>query len=780
MTLQKFTAAALAALTLALPLSGCRKGEKDGEEQAKPQVLTNVFRGTVYPLPEPYSVSENGLTVWDPATGRLTCAASGYTEGEDEDGNYTYTAKNAIFTLDENGVVEERELDGPGDDGYIQSVCLSGDDVVYLWSRWGEDGGDTWFLTRLDGETGERFDSGELTSFFTAADGGWFNVHRMCADGDGDIYLNADQEIVVLNRDFVKQFSVMAPGWINSMASSPEGEVIVAGYLNDAQSIAPIDKAAKALGRSTPLPDSVSDLYFGEGHDFYYTNDTGVWAADLGADGKYETTPILNFLNSNLSQDTATLLAVPDEETVLFAETTNEENWYRSPAVWHKAEDVDLSAVKVVEIAYATYMNSQLPGKIVKYNREHPDTRIIVTDFSQYATDSDWQAGQKKLATDMVNGLYKPDLVFGSPDNADIAALLSKKLYADLRPYTEKDDLFNPENLFGAVKSAFTAKDGSLWGLTSDFSISTLLSTPALLGKYASENGWTLGEMMDFAASLPEDRELMAYMTRDNGVSLLGGGYGAFIDEEAGTCDFENPDFVKYLEFVKSLPASWEEYQAKTASGQMDWDDVYRLYHEGKIALKDVNFYDLGEFLNLEMAFGTKDYTMIGFPKSGEGDTGSVFSTSNAYVMTKYAEDPETAWDVMKFLLDPSSAEHYDGIPPVKSAFEEMCGEYYTYKFEFYYDGSASWGSYDPETDEARSSEDLDRPGIVVFFTKDDAARIRDFLDQPVNPLEGAVNDEVQSIIREEISALSGGSVDAAGCAARIQSRVGLWLAEHK
>ena len=39
---------------------------------------------------------------------------------------------------------------------------------------------------------------------------------------------------------------------------------------------------------------------------------------------------------------------------------------------------------------------------------------------------------------------------------------------------------------------------------------------------------------------------------------------------------------------------------------------------------------------------------------------------------------------------------------------------------------------------------------------------------------------EILGIIDEEISVFLGGAVSAEDCAARIQSRVSLWLAEHK
>ena len=779
---RRILSGALAVLLLALPLAACKKNTAAEEEPEEPKILTNVFRGNPRVLPEPYSILEDAPVSWDAATGQITCAASAYIESEpDADGYIDYGMQYASITLDENGVVAQQPIEFSGD-GYISKVFAGEDATFFLWENYDMDSGsESWYLTRLDAQTGEKIDSPELSTFFGDGVRGWFYISSIAQDKEGDLYLNVDQEIAVLNRDFVWQFSVSTPGWVNSMAASSDGTVWVVGYFGDDMGIAPIDKTAKALGKTSDLPSGVNEIYFGAGHDFYYTDDTGIWAADLGEDGKYQTVPVMNYLNSNVSRDDMTLLAVIDEETILFAERTDEENWTRSPSVWRHAEDVDLSAVTVIEVAYADYLEYSIPRRIVKFNRAHPDMRIVTTDYSRYATEEDYEAGINKLSMELVNGTYKPDIVLGMPEYAPLSTVLEKKLYTDLTPYVGKDDKFSRENIFGAVLSAFTAKDGSLWALTTRASISTLLSTPALLGKYADRDGWTLGEMLDYAASLPEGVELLEGMTQDSASMLLAGGYGAFIDEEAATCHFEDPDFLAYLAFVKSLPKDWEEYQAKAASQQVDYDERYHLYHEGKIALKGVDFYDMAEFLNLEMAYGTKDYVMIGFPRSSEDVSGAKFSSGTAAAITKYAKNPDAAWAAFKAIIDPDDDQYRNDIPILRSSFDVMCEEYYSYRFEFYYDGSASWGTYDPDSpDDQRTTEDLDRPGIVTFFTKEDAERIKAFLDQPVTPVGGAVNAEVEGIIMEEISAFLGGSVDAAGCAKRIQSRVSIWLAEHK
>ena len=782
MNKNRILAGALAVLLLVLPLASCRKKTAVEEESEEVKILTNVFRGNPRVLPEPYSILEDAPVTWDAATGQITCAASAYIEGEpNEEGEIPYEVRYAAITLDENGVVSEQPIEFSGD-GYISKVFAGAGATFFLWENYDMDSGsESWYLTRQDAETGETIDSPELSTLFDDSGHGWFYIKYIAQDAEGYLYLNADQEIVVLNRDFVRQFSVSTPGWLNSMAASSDGTVWVVGYFGNGMAIAPIDKASKGLGKASDLPSGVNEIYFGAGHDFYYSDDAGIWAADLGEDGKYQTVPVMDYLNSNVSRNDMTLLSVVDEETILFAELTDEEKWTRSPSVWRHAEDVDLSAVTVIEVAYADYLDYMIPLRIVKFNREHPDMRIVTTDYTRYNTEDEWGAGQTKLAMELANGLYKPDIVLGRPENTSLSTVYAKKLYTDLTPYIEKDDKFNRENIFGSVLSAFTAKDGSLWALTGNLTLSTLLSTPELLGKYAEADGWTLGEMMDYAASLPEGTELMESMTRDSASYLLADGYGTFIDEEAAVCRFEDPDFLAYLAFVKSLPKDWEEYQAKAASQQVDYDERYHLYHEGKIALKGVDSYDMAEFLNLEMAYGTKDYVMIGFPRVSDGVSGSKFSAGNSAVITKFTKNPDAAWAVLKAIIDQDTDQHRDNIPILRSSFDAMCEEYYSYRFEFYYDGSASWGTYDPDNpDDQRTTENLDRPGIVTFFTKEDAERIKAFLDQPVAPVGGAVNDEISSIIAEEVSAYLGGSVDAAGCAKRIQSRVSLWLAEHK
>ena len=77
--------------------------------------------------------------------------------------------------------------------------------------------------------------------------------------------------------------------------------------------------------------------------------------------------------------------------------------------------------------------------------------------------------------------------------------------------------------------------------------------------------------------------------------------------------------------------------------------------------------------------------------------------------------------------------------------------------------------------------DDLDTLGWISIPTEDDFARLEAFLDNDAGyPLTERVSPEVNAIIEEEISAYFAGVGSAEDCAKKIQSRVSLWLAEHR
>ena len=783
MNFRKITAGVLAALTIATCAAGCAKKETTDDEAEHTEVLTNIFKGEFYSLPEEYSIDSRIVPLYDAEAGTLLCYASKYESWENEDGDYESAMLNKLFTVSPEGVQSEVEFTLP-ENNYVAGGIFADGDFIFLTQIY-EDNSDSlaWAINRCDMKTGETSDGVPISGMFSNGMSDWLYIEAIAVDGDGDIYISADQEIVVLNVDFEKQFSVQSQNWINRMAVGADGVMYITGWMGEGFGISPIDKTTRSVGSAKTLPSNANDIWFGEGYDLYYAADSGVYGMNWDEQGKAgEGELVMSYLNSNVSRDSVELLGVIDAETILFSERTNDEDYTRAPALYKHAPDLDLSTVKVIEVAYGEWVSYQIPTKIVAFNKAHDDIRVVVKDYSIYSSPEDYGAGGTKLATDISTGLYKPDIVIGTSGEEYVAAVLRKQLYTDLTPYIEKDDTVNRSNLFGSVLSAFD-DHGKMWGISDSFYANTLISTPELLGKYADQDSWTLDEVLDFAENLPDGVELMDVLHQESlSYRFLGqNGYAAFIDAEEATCSFDSPEFIHYLNFLRSLPKNYDEYEVKSDIAKVDWDERYQFYHDGKIALKDKYFSEINDFLNMELDFGTKDYKLIGYPTTGT--SGTMVSVSNAYVITSFCSDPDAAWEVVKSFFE-SDVEMYN-LPALKSSFDQLAETYYDYEFKFYYDGSAEWGTTDEEGEGSamvvgEGGSSLDRPGIVTYFTPEDAARIKDFLDQPVTPLNAAVPEEVNAIINEEISALTAGSASPEDCAKRIQSRVGIYLAEHK
>ena len=77
--------------------------------------------------------------------------------------------------------------------------------------------------------------------------------------------------------------------------------------------------------------------------------------------------------------------------------------------------------------------------------------------------------------------------------------------------------------------------------------------------------------------------------------------------------------------------------------------------------------------------------------------------------------------------------------------------------------------------------DDLGAVGWVSIPTAEDFARFEAFLDNDAGyPLTERISPEINEIIEEEISAFFAGVGSAEDCAKKIQSRVSIWLAEHR
>ena len=69
---------------------------------------------------------------------------------------------------------------------------------------------------------------------------------------------------------------------------------------------------------------------------------------------------------------------------------------------------------------------------------------------------------------------------------------------------------------------------------------------------------------------------------------------------------------------------------------------------------------------------------------------------------------------------------------------------------------------------------------MILDFTEKTAEKLKTILDTAGSPVMESVPNEIDEIIREEISAFFADAASAEDCAKKIQSRASIWLAEHQ
>ncbi|MBE6724519.1 MAG: hypothetical protein E7576_04870 [Ruminococcaceae bacterium] len=774
----------LSALLLAVAtlFCGCTKNEKapvtdsaadspSGEEIVeKTDMLTHIYRGSAYPMPEGVSVDGLMTNAWfDSETGEVTCVV--------RDGN----GGTRLLTVGDKGVVGDEDLGVPEDREFYRAAFRK-NFCFYLTYEvtYETEGSNRFYLNRYNRNTGKTKQSESLGPLFGKS--GLNGFTDMAVDTENRVWLLGGGEIWILSSELapVNTLNAMV---VNRLAASPDGTVwglTTAGVqVFEAESIKSI--------RELTFPESPSAVVFPEEgeYDFLYASDNGIFGASVGEEGQVSDTLLMSYQNSNVTAGNLLLVSCADPASLVFLETVGS---VRGLSLYRASEDVNLNEVTVLEIAQAvdveeiSMLGRGIKNAIVSFNKKHPDTRIVLRDYSQYNTKENPNGGENKLMIDIVTGIYRPDLLIVSTERGgtSMLELIPKGLYTDLTPFLEKDPEVNMETTFGGMRRLFSDMKGGIWGITPSVVIHTLLSTVDMLGRFADREaeGWTLAELLDYAENLPEDVTFEPYLTEKRAQELLLGrdAFRPFYDRENASCSFDSPDFIRLLGFLAGLPKDRQELLRVSEFDRADSVERYSYFYNNKVALVPFTLSGPDRLRDAESQFGTKDWRMIGFP--AEGRNGTYLTTDTCLVMTSFCAAPAEAWEWLRSVMlgedDDWSSARWSSL---KSAFDRRAENLWNTQSLVYFNGQTeSYSNYEPFTE-----ADLKSPGYICRLDKSDTDRLKTLLDDVFGyPMIDAVPEEVTEIVNEEISAFIGGVGTSEDCARKIQSRVSIWLAEHQ
>lgn len=309
-------------------------------------------------------------------------------------------------------------------------------------------------------------------------------------------------------------------------------------------------------------------------------------------------------------------------------------------------------------------VTNELTRSIEKFNKAHPDTQIEVRDYSD-------EGGRERLQTELVLGRvpdimelrcygetgedrgsgFRPQHLPGSyagPEDGyfmPYRQLAQKGYLEDLWPYIENDpDLGRDAVLEAPLKAAEV--NGGLYMLFERVQIFTLIARASVVGERYS---WTLEDMMDAYAAMPEGSTIMRYnMTRQEVFySLLCNSLERFVDRETGECSFDNQEFRALVAFLETLPDEVDYEEPHKAE-----EEVMRRIKNGTQMLEGMSISWAHDVCFSDSIFQERA-AFVGYP-TADGSSGSFFyQTGTVLAMSSTCQNKEAAWEYIRMLVTP-------------------------------------------------------------------------------------------------------------------------------
>lgn len=329
------------------------------------------------------------------------------------------------------------------------------------------------------------------------------------------------------------------------------------------------------------------------------------------------------------------------------------------------------------------------------------------------------------LRTQLIAG-EGPD-IFAFYDRS-LLADLGANSFEDLLAYLDADAEYGRDTLVPELLEAMCVQ-GKLNWLPYSFGISTFTAPSA----YLSEPGFSFDEAKQAAAKtgLPL---FPGWMTRD----ILWGwlsdfAVGQYMDLEAGTCSFDNEDYISLLEECAAAASEFGSDSAALYNSLLQFELLQNLIRVSTISDN----------------YGGA-YAFVGVPN--ETTNGSMFSPDLCFAISSASGKKDAAWQLVRSCLsDEHQQMNITSFPTSACVLDAMINDAVKNGVHYY--------EYEYELDEA------------------DAAKLRGLISE-TQTVQDAY-PAVLNIMAEDAAQFFAGQITAEQAAVYTQNRVSTWLAEQ-
>lgn len=590
-----------------------------------------------------------------------------------------------------------------------------------------------------------------------------FYVQNFLIDAEGNSYIFSQENCIVVDKTGAN-VEVISLGTSNrgSAFVNAEGKIQVINWNEEytTQNIGIFNAKTGMVEEQVELPMVLNNYNIvacdSIGFDLILTNGQGVYGFRLGDEN---VTTIMSYINSDLLIDSIYNLVFISEDQFV-ASYWDATSGKDVVSLFTKVAPEDVPE-KTGIVLGCIYLDHDIKNKVIEFNKENDQYRIIIKDYASYDTAEDWNAGLTKLNNDILSG-NTPDILILN-DNMPVESYVSKGVLADFNEFFEKDEELKKENYLQNVLDIYTM-EGTLYEVVPSFYVETCVAKEKWIG---SKEVWSIEEMQQIIGQMPEGATSFGkFYSRESMLDLaMRYSFTQFVDWETGKCNFDSAEFKELLSFIKTFPKEED----------IEMDDNYYLNEYETQWIKDqtllypTSIFSVKDFHMQNTAYVDKNYTMIGFPSAP--NKGNMVWCPYGFGISEKSNCKDGAWEFVRIFL---TDDYQKNIPYGLSINEGILRDKAM--------NATKKSTYtDEEGNEVEYDDTLWISGQEVIIepaTEEQVNKIIDFIksvDQKIS-----YNQSVMNIINEEVAGFFEGQKSVDEVAQIIQSRIGIYVKENR
>jgi ABC-type glycerol-3-phosphate transport system substrate-binding protein len=705
---------------------------------------------------------------------------------------YTSTTKNYIVKADFDGnIIAEKELSSYTSEenryeNYNTLICTeSGKLYGYKQtSSYGTDengnyiGEEKNLLVGYDSLLNETeiFNFNDVITV-NEENGEYFYVNAMLVDNADVAYVTSGSHIyavdiptkqIILDLDLMKDSTGgnINDIYIQNLYIMPDGSVgavvntytVIDNEYTNKTTISTINISDKKLNDPVDFPNIYNAVPAEGDYSFYYSDQIAVYGYSKDLKERHVVVDVLASGISNISMNTL----IPISATEFIASGYDEDSSNEGLFKLTKLNPETIPDKKLLKVA-SLYQDYYLIRYIRHFNKTNTEYQIELKDYS-----SDTNVNFNQIVTNFNNDIIAgniPDVIYLN-EQMPYDSYISKGLMMDLTPLFEKDSDLKIDMLVPSIVEALSV-DGKLYSIAPYFSVRSMMGKESIFG---NKVGQSLTELEEKAAAIPGAKLFPSTMTRSEFLStFVYSVMGNYIDKETGECYFDTPEFESLLELAKTFP---EEFNYDN----YDWMAEENAYRENRTLLEFGYVSDFRSIVNSEIRTFDDAISYIGYP-AHDGETGIIASLQGEVGIMAKAKNVDGAWEFVKGLVtyrDPNE----NGSPSQRGMFPIIQKDLDLYATEamdrpFYFDYQTREKVYYDNTTWIGDGE-----VSVPNNTEADNAKVYTLIDGVSTILR--TDNELQTIIEDDIKAFFSGQKSAKETAAIIQNRASTYIAESR